>query len=322
MAGEASACVTRHPRITWLLRVLLAVIACGASGCGTRWRPATMKVAEKVAESRPVAERIDFEPYLRAFRLGQLAYERREIQGSRQSATSQKYSRFSSLNRTIEGNLIGRNFLPLTAYLHTGLRGKASLAEQRRTMPPLKGGTAFLFELAEPLEPMPRELQPGKLIASTTPLRYFDYDGRPLTPGTLTRTVELEGIEDIDCPAGRFPRCARVRIELEVRMPWLLHMSMTNYLWISAQTGEVRRVQHMSGWFLIFPFSSTYQYDLISPRGVLRMPRVMNLTPKWKYGAVLLDRVVPRPRLAGMVVDYAENVTRIPMSAPATRSSR
>lgn len=301
--------------MTWLLRVLLAAIACGTSGCGTRWRPAV----KKVSASQPVAERFDFEPYLRAFRLGQWAYERREVQGSKQSATIQKYLRFSSLNRTIEGNLIGRNFLPIVAYLHTGARGKASPAEQRRTMPPLKGGTAFLFELAEPLEPMPPQLQPGKPIISTTQLRYFDYDGRPLTPGTLTRTVELEGIEDIDCSAGRFPRCARVRIELEVRMPWVLYMSMTNYLWISAQTGEVRRVQHMSGWFLIFPYSSTYQYDLASPGGMLRVPRVMNLTPKWKYGAVLLDRVVPRPRLAGMVVDYAEHVTRIPMSAPATR---
>ena len=175
-----------------------------------------------------------------------------------------------------------------------------------------------MFELAEPLELFPPQLVPGKPIISTTALHYYDYDGRKLAPGMLTREVEIEGFDDIETPAGKFPDCLRARVELDVHISWTVRLVMTHYLWVSPQAGEVRRLQHMSGRFLIFWFASTYRYDLSSgkPAMTASMPEKLDLTPKWKRGAVLLDRLMPRPRIAGMVVDYGDE-SRVPSSAPA-----
>lgn len=206
----------------------------------------------------------------------------------------------------MEGSLVFREFLPIEKYLQQ--RGPASRpAGAKPPKAPLEGGTAFMFELFEPLEPFPSELVPGTPIVESTPVVYYDYDGRRLSRGTLTRSVEIEGFEHVATPGGEFPDCLRLRLDLTVQIPWTVHMDWTSYMWLSAEIGEVRRIEQMSGWFLIFWFDSRYEYRLLSGDPVLHRPRDEAIRPpRWKYGAVLMDRVVPRPRITGMVVDYAD----------------
>jgi len=246
--------------------LMVITLPVGLSGCGPRWRP-TMKIP--TAQSKPAAEQFSIEPYLRAWRLGFWTYQRAHLDHT--GPAGQTYVRLCEPDRMIEGKLVGRDFRPLNQYLHPGTADAAG-GEQldagppagRHPVepPPLKGGKAFLFELVDAIEPIPAQLRPGAPISTNTPLLYFDFDGRALSKGTLTRNVEIEGFDDIDGPAGRFPGCLRVRVDLNVHLPWTLSLDWTSYLWLSAKTGEVRRIQQMSGWFLIFWFSSAHQYDL------------------------------------------------------------
>lgn len=268
-------------------------------------------------KSQPASNHFDLAPYLRATRLGKWTYLRCE---PNRTAEAEPYARRINAARSVEGALLGRSFLPLDCYLLRPTSAASQPADSppvatqpvdpddpNRPRAPLKGGTAFLFELATPLAMLPEGLAPGEPIRSVTPLIYYEYDGRFLADGTLERVVEIESTEAVEVPAGRFDGCLRVRVDLVVRLPWRLAMYWTSYSWFSPTAGEVRRLEHMTGWFLIFPFESTCRCDLADYRPILSGDELAGLpSPAWRYGAVVLDRVFPAPRIAGMVIDFAQ----------------
>lgn len=217
-----------------------------------------------------------------------------------------------------EGILAGREFLPLEQYFRPAQPTTAEPGERRTPPPPLKGGTAFMFDLVEPLEAIPVDIRPGVPRIESSPVTYYDYDGKYLSHGTITREVEFEGIEDVECPAGRFVACPRVRVNLALRIPWIVSMDWSSWLWLSPQVGEVRRMEHMSGLFLIFLYSSSHEYVLASyaPVGAT-MDCGLDVAPHWTTGAVVLSRAIPRPEIAGMVVDYDTGTTSAAVLAPA-----
>lgn len=265
-------------------------------------------------QSQPSAERFSMEPYLRANRLGRWTYMRTEQEHAHRAVT---YTRLSDSNRMMEGRLLTRKFSPLDQYFLKPSSTQSDDADRPRA--PLKGGTAFLFELLEPMEPFPEDLTPDNPIVSTTPVVYYEYDGRQLSRGTLTRTVEIEGFDELEVPAGRFAGCLRLRLDFTLEIPWVLDMEWNSFIWLSPEMGEVRRIEKMSGWFLVFPFSSSHEYQLISGQPYLSSPEPQSVRkPRWQYGAALLDRAIPRPQIAGLVVDYANHaVQEGPESAPA-----
>jgi len=199
-----------------------------------------------------------------------------------------------------------RPFLPLQRYLEPADILTSRADGGPRPSAPMKEGTAVFFELARPLEPIPPELETTSPITSTTAVRYFSYHGKPLATGTMTRQVQIEGFEDVECPAGRFEHCLRVRVDLTVRFPWRVIVDLTSYLWLSPKVGEVRRVQHISGWFLIFWFGNVHEYQLVSFTPAHAGPGSAGLPPpQWAYGAILFERAAPHPQIAGMIVDLA-----------------
>ena len=280
----------------WLALALLLTVG----GC-SRYRPELHPSTRQA----PAGEAFDLKPYLQALQAGTWVYERRELPAE-DDGPQVRYVRRIEPGRVSEGVLADRRFLALDRYIPGHEAATSQPAAPSLPRAPLQGGTAALFDLAEPMELIPANLQPGQTASAASPIRFFNYRGVLRAKGTLTRTVTIEGFEDVDVPAGRFDRCLRVRIDLELSFPWLLSMDWTSTLWLSPAAGEVQHVQSMSGWFLIFWFSSDHDFRLLEHRPGPAQPAAEPVfMRRWMHGAVLLSREVPHPQIAGMIIDTA-----------------
>ncbi|HSW44248.1 MAG TPA: hypothetical protein VLM89_01620 [Phycisphaerae bacterium] len=261
------------------------------------WRP-------PVAASRPATTQRVLSPadYLEAWcRPGESVYQRREM-GVEGPEAVDTYVRRNTTHRISEGSLADRWLMPLDAYLQKQDESAGDSSPTRRPTAPLGKAFWVFFEVAEPMDPIPPAIADGEPAVTTTSLQYFDRTGRPVARGTLTRTAVLEGYEQVTCPAGRFDRCMRVRVDLRVYFPLVLTINWNSYVWISPEAGEVRRVQQFSGWFLLFWFGSAHEFLLESHDG--RSASAPAAPPThWARGMVNLGRKLPRPRIEGIVVD-------------------
>lgn len=285
------------------------------AGCIGQWRPSNENVSQALQAQRTGR----FESCLRANRLGRWLYERIELP-EREGRPIRMHVRQVDRERLREGVLEDRPFLKLEEYLDlkrvatrtadepaaTQPAGRDGLT-QRRPRAPLDGGTGIFFRLTDAADPMPLELESEKTITSETAVVYYNYRGIPQAKGRLYRCTEFEGIEDIECPAGRFEGCVRIRVDLRIRFPWVAIVDLTTYLWLSPEVGEVRRVQRLSGWFLVFPFVSADEYRLVcyGPSAEAAQPPAC-AAAMWKTGAVLLEGDYPGIRIAGMVIDFED----------------
>ncbi len=285
------------------LRGLLAAVCLLATvGCMRSWRPPDVagpatQAADSQATTQPEPAPAD---YLRAWRRGRWTYERRDLDSGSQGLTD-RYVREARGSRVSEGTLVGRPLQPLKRYLVEEAPATQPAARYRPIAPLGKAWAAF-FAVDEPMDPIPVEVFQGRSVVSRTGLRYYDKLGRLVAKGTLTRTAVLEGYEDVICPAGRFERCARIRVQLTVHFPLVLTVEWDSYVWLSAEVGEIKRVQQFSGWFLVFWFGSAHEFNLESwdpPRG--KPPR--RLATHWTHGLINLGNTLSRPRIDGMLVD-------------------
>lgn len=202
--------------------------------------------------------------------------------------------------------------LPIEEYLQDESTPRPADARSPET--PFHDGVGVFFELSRPLEPIPQDLRPGVATIDTAELTYFNRAGHRGSEGRLTRTVVIEGYEDIECPAGQFPQCLRVRLDLEVEFRWGIRINLTSYIWLSEQAGEVRRLQTVSGWFWIIWFESTFEHLLTSYQATPAAVAPPDV-PTWSRGAILFLRGVPRPDIGGMVIEFAES------AGPETRAA-
>ncbi|NLX14833.1 MAG: hypothetical protein GXY44_14450 [Phycisphaerales bacterium] len=286
-----------HAMLPVIALVLLAIYG---GGCTGTWRPPTVQPETPATQSSPTLAEC-----LRSDRLGRRVYERRDLTG-RKDATPSAYARCYRHDRIQEGILAERSFLPLDRYLVSTSAQPSEAARPRLSFGRLM---TIYFEVTDPLATMPLELESNQPIRSSTSIRYFDYLGRPSMLGTVTREAEIEGYEDVESPAGSFANCLRVRVDLKVTFPWTMVADLKHFVWLSPQVGEVRRVQNMTGWFLIFWFGSTQEYRLTEytkpPVADPVDPAQADLAPKWKRGLVVFDRGYPSVRIGGMVIDLA-----------------
>jgi hypothetical protein len=309
----------------------LAIVMASTAGCVGRWRPP----ADGVVVSTQPQKYSMLAACLRTDRVGRWLYERSALPAQADAPVS-LYIRQTTRGRISEGSLEQRHFLPIEQYLEqppkpssrparedvgaspvAGGRSAETAEERvapaaeprRRPRAPLQGGTGIFVRLAEPADPIPPSLESSGRIASSTAITYFDYLGVPQSHGTLQRVTEIEGTEDVDCLAGRFEQCLRIRVDLKVHFPWVAIVDLSTYLWLSPRVGEVRRVQRLSGWFLIFPFASADEYRLVSytPPPTEKVEAESLPRPRWACAAVLLEGDYPQIRVSGMVVDLAES---------------
>jgi len=275
-----------------------------ASGCMRPWRPPpvggpgpqTQPVQTQVAVAGPQSA-----DYLRAFRVGRWVYQRRELTGDGLPVVDW-YARHVTASRISEGTLLDRPFVSLAEYLPSDIEASQRGVQEPRPIVPLGKAFGVFFEVGEPMDPLPPPMLAGGPVVTTTPLRYFDRQGRLVARGMLTRTAIAEGYEDVTCPAGRFERCLRARVDLEVRFPLILTIDWNTYVWLSPEVGEVRRVQQFSGWFLIFWFGSAQEL-LLASYEVPPVPASADPPRQWGWGLVHLGGKLPRPRIEGLIVD-------------------
>lgn len=309
------------PRARWNPRVYpgwshLALLASGlllSSGC---LRPAPPQL--DLEQLRPPAEKLDLSAYIRAARFGEWVYERRELPLREESEPSRVVRRVTA-ERYSEGNLVGRGLPPLERYLQKPPpEGDSETAEDIPREPPphlSSRENPYLLELVEPMEPVPLELAKHNPLMSASELRYYGRRGRLEMTGTLTRRVELEGVQDVDCPAGHFVNCLRIKLEMHIEFPFGPSIDWNSYSWLSAEAGEVRRIEEFSGLFWIFGFGSAHEFRLVSYNLQAVETRPVELSPRWARGLITLDRGIPRPRISGLIFDFENEPASRPTAA-------
>lgn len=293
--------------------LLAACAALLTAGC-VRHPAAALKLEQP---SPPPSDKLDLASYLRAARLGEWVYERSEVP-AQAGAEPARYVRRVTADRLSEGLLHSLALLPLDRYMEVARSaGAGSEPGRAPRLPVARRESPHLFELDQPLSPFPPELETAGSAESVTPLRYYGRSGRLENTGTLTRRVRVEGLQDVDCPAGHFSACLRLRLDLNVQFPLWISIDLSTYVWLSKAAGEVRRVEEVSGWVLIFWFGSAHEYRLVSythqPPETQPAAGGPSIWPLWRRGLMTLDRGAPEPRISGMVVDLSEP----PSSQPA-----
>lgn len=294
-----------------LAGVAVPILVLSVVGCGAPWRPPLDSV-----DTPPATQPVDLASCLRACRSGEWVYQRHALP-EREAET--RYVRRISRDLLSERSLADPPVPPLEEVLPATLPAERPPDKEKLAALP-RTASLVMFELVDPLAPIPLDLMKTGPAADSTRIRYYDYRGRYRAEGTLKRVVEVEGVEDIECPAGRFTDCLRIRVDLTAHFPWLLWMDWTSYLWLSPVAGEVRRVHRFSGWFVIFWFSSTHEYELVShvagdptsqeaTRSASRSAGVSGgwvLDPPWSRGVLLLDGPFSRLEITGMAVEFAK----------------
>ena len=183
--------------------------------------------------------------------------------------------------------------------------------------PPLSGGAAFFLEFDPPLAPFPSVIRPDQTAVTEVAVRYYDRTGRLRFRGTVERRVELEGLESVEVPAGRFADCLRLRADMRFRFPWGPRVDTTEYTWLARGVGEVRRIEHFEGLALFWIVSETVSHELAAyaePAAPAEYAPGLRPARRWWRAAVLFERWFPRPlvggihhqlaRVAGPVAEY------------------
>ncbi len=270
------------------------------SGCLGPWRPGT----EQVAPHEPAETVVTPATCLEAIRAGRWVYERRELTPGADTAASD-YIRVIRDGRMLEVSE------EVAEFPHEAFAERPSASQPTEWMGVSEHGgkrrpwVGLRIEAAEPVDPFPAALIDGNPVTTTTSVAYAARTGPLLGRGTLTHRAELEGFEDVVCPAGRFERCLRLRVNLTVRFPLTPIMDWTTYVWLHPEAGEVRRVQRSAGWFWLFWFGSAHEYLLKSYELLPHEPVTADSPVHWSTLLVVMDRTFPHPRVAALSVEMA-----------------
>ncbi len=241
---------------------------------------------------------------------GDWVYERRDIL-RREPDLPVLYRRLTRPARIVEAELIDTPLLPIREYF----RRPSMTPEEVNALPkaPLKARAALMIELDEPMPLYPARLPSDRPVVGSSVIRCYNRGGHRVAEGRIEREVTAEGLEDVTVPAGIFASCKRIRVDLRLRFPLGPTLDVTEYIWLADRLGEVRRIEHISGWFLIVPVESAYEYALVSFGAVPAAdtaPAVPGAGPPahWSRLAVLFDRVFPGPSVSGLYVELVGEV--------------
>ncbi len=282
-------------RHSWTVARCGLLSALVMSGC-----VASAKVTDKKANSHagmPEAQA----PHPTARRLAYRRYE-----PGRGMVESERYTQDSYDWGQAEGTLLLRDVHPIARWLDPPARA----ADQPLCDWPKGGGRnagALFLEFDPPVIEWPGDLpavgshvQVGKVTA-------YGARGVPFARGSVTRTVHGEGLDDIALSDIHYAACLRLTSRTELRFGFWSTVRLEERVWLVDGIGIVRREQRVVGVaMLLFPFGSRHVYELASHEPLAVAPRERALRGRrWHRLAIYLDRVIPRPRVSGLVVEWA-----------------
>ncbi len=277
-------------------------------GCAARFRTPARHVsaAPSTAASRPPAWTLS------APRNGEWVYERIDMLQDPPDLPV-FYPRQTRTTREIQSALIGVPLLPIESYL----RRPGMTPEEQNALPklPMRARAIAMIEIEAPMPFYPAELPVDRPALATSPIGGFNRAGYRVAYGLLEREVFAEGIEDVTCPAGVFRDCKRIRVALRFRFEWGPTIDATEYLWLADGLGEVQRIEHIVGWFVLIPVESAYRYSLVSFTPAVEATSAASPPaapapegPKaWSRVLVTFDRVFPQPSVSGMYVELVRD---------------
>ena len=136
----------------------------------------------------------------------------------------------------------------------------------------------------------------------------YDRRGVPFAQGSAARRVVWEKYENLEIDGAVYPDCLRLRVETDLSFGWWASIRVRETVWLARNIGVVRRIERLSGHaLLLFRFDSTHEYVLQTHEADATSERT-SAAPRrqWARLAIYLDRSVPRPRVGGLAVEWAD----------------
>lgn len=207
-----------------------------------------------------------------------------------------------------EGALIGRRARPLSAYLD-----RHSERSDRPAFEWPKGGAGYFLEFDPPMREWPVRCDRNEATVEHGKARAYGGDGVPFARGEITRRVEFYGFESVQIGEQPFDRCAVLLAETKLNLGWWLTLKLRERIWLSQEAGLIRRDESIKGTaLLIFSLGAERTYERDKP-GRVRRSSSNRLTGgrRWQRAAFYLDPIYPRPRLQGLIVEWADPVDEL-----------
>ncbi len=286
---------------------IIPVLVVLIGGCAKPWRPPIDTVQRENLPS--VFALADYAPDEPGWRW----VYRRTRNGAEPNAFVREFT-----DRTyVDGAMVGRSFQPLLTYLpdRPGEDGPTERSDQRalpvkrrpRPSAPLDGEFGVILAFDPPLPPLPVHIRMDEPVSANARLRCYDEDGDYLYDGTARRSVLLEGLEDVRAGQADYARCLRLQVTTRFHLYWGPVFDLVQYLWLARGVGEVRRIEHVTGWVLLLPFSATDRFELIDYRSPpTRTSRPGGPYPvfrRWARMAIELAQALPSPQIGGMRIE-------------------
>ncbi len=301
------------------IATVLALAFLGMAGCAPAWRPSMEFV--KSSNHRAPLRLLD---YMQTAPDLPRTFLRRSLDAANQSAA--RYERCPQGQTLTEGLLAATRMDTVAEYLEPTQRARY----RRGALWPIEqpnGNAAFFVEFDPPLVRLPETVGPLEEWSQQCTMRYFNRDAVQTRQGRVTRTVAFEGFESVEADGVPYANCARLKVDTKYRIDWGPRIDSTEYLWLAPGVGEVRRIERISGLALLAYFSEAHSYELVSattdstePLPPIRAKSRPVPLRAWSRCAVYLDRVLPKPRLGGLAVEFATGQEQTAL-ARASRST-
>lgn len=194
----------------------------------------------------------------------------------------------------------------------------------------------FFLELDPPLTEWPATMTAGEPARFQSALRAYDGSGTFFANGSATRHVTLEGREDVYIGGVRYSQCLRLQGVTDIRLGWWLNVQLHEHAWFADEVGLVQRTERLRGVaLLVVPFRANYKYEIasaapgnreldlrrqgaqstvttgsdnnsgLSPASREARRKETETARRWSRLAIQLDRMLPRPRVGGLIVEWA-----------------
>lgn len=225
---------------------------------------------------------------------------------SRPNESPTLYMQRTSNRLRAEGTLIETKPLPISMYLDRD-SDRPDRPRLRWKTPPSRNSGGFFVDFLPPFVEWPMQLSLDNPYIQQGTIHLYDSDGQFLSTGPATRSVWLERYETIDQGGSVYPRCMVLGSRTELGLGWWGRIELAETVWLARDIGVVRRVQRIEGDMLIlFRFQSEYRFDLwkVVPTK-RRNPPATDEPKRWARLAVYLDRLLPNPRVGGLIVEWA-----------------